>query len=123
MQDELLHDEEDVFKDYLFVADSNGLTSLNDDFNPTEFYAVEMYCNANDQRRCLYGIVNLKESVAEGLKQFIADGMAPEALNLIKQTKYALPESKKNLYSRWLSIIPNPILDPHGSWNHENTDN
>lgn len=119
----MINEDQDVFKDYLFVADSNGLTSLNEDFNPKEFKAVEMYCQANEQRRCLYGIVNLKESVAEGLKQFMADDMAAEALNLIKQTKYALPESKKNLYVRWLEIIPNPILDPHGSWNHESTDN
>ena len=96
---------------YMFVADANGLTSIAP-VAPHLFSATTLYCQSNFHRLCVWGIIDAEECVADALKTFIDEGRGADALNLIKESKYSLPEAQLTRYQRNLKNIPNPDLDP-----------
>jgi len=98
-------------EEYTFVADSNGLSSLNP-VNPIEFGAIDLYCRYNSHRFCTWGVVELEESVYIGLTELMQ--MSSEgpvrALQLIKSTKYSMP--KGSSFAKNMDVIPNQFGDP-----------
>lgn len=112
--DESNMQDEDVVQDYMFMASCHGLESLNP-VDPSCFYAMNMSCRANAHRRAIYGTVELTESVFNGLVSLMHNSKNGRhiALNLIKSTKYRLPQSNIKQFQRFLETIPNEELDPY----------
>src|SRR6056300_69236 len=103
-------------KDYLFVADANGLTSISPINGANEFAMVDMYCHANSHRHCMWGILMTDEQSADILQQHIDNDLGIEATKLLLDMKMAFPKSCTERKMKQLTAISEDRLqDPFGA--------
>lgn len=101
-----------MIKEYMFVADCHGMTTLTDEWNSAQFHGANVYCRSNEHRRCIWGMISLEDYIATELIEMMNMGNGNLCLDLIKQTKYSFTTSNVSKFGRWMKLIPNSILDP-----------